>query len=489
MPVRAVVYTPRVLPHRPAPAAVICQPFNNPPEYSRRMALELAQDGFVVLTFDWRGRAREENRQLLRSDALSVLDLDASAAVAYLRSLPQVDPERITLGGHSVGGTLAIDTAMADPRIAGVASIGMEADVRPDSPKNLLWSMGLYDEFRVLNRMRGFFQASGGGAALESTTVGDFRRGNARRLDVSPTADHFSELQDGGVQRDVVRWFRQCVGLPAQERPFLMHRRGELLLVAWGASMAAAAELLRAARRPWLLRAFNGAALGVCVALPWLRGLGFLLLADLLLWLVFTSLIAGAVASREPGSLRTPLRSVGRFALVLWLSLVLTLVVNNVAYYFQHPAWFAQVPLFAVRHALDLGYAYLIVYTRPLLFSVHAPDALLPRPWVYLVLLAETVRPGYLVRLPLRLLKRRPQPASAAKPAPKKALAALAVLMVALVGVAMMRMQQGFLNWESALAAGRFMLRFAVLPILLFNVIWRLTRPRTLPPARRAAAA
>jgi hypothetical protein len=48
----------------------------------------------------------------------------------------------------------------------------------------------------------------------------------------------------------------------------------------------------------------------------------------------------------------------------------------------------------------------------------------------------------------------------------------LAVLGVVIV----LRLQQGFLTADSALAAGRFLLRFAVLPIVLFVWLQRLVR-------------
>jgi len=41
-----------------------------------------------------------------------------------------------------------------------------------------------------------------------------------------------------------------------------------------------------------------------------------------------------------------------------------------------------------------------------------------------------------------------------------------------------LRLQQGFLTADSAVAAGRFLLRFAVLPIVLYVALARLTRRR-----------
>ena len=67
MPLWVVVYKPQPAKFEKAPAAVVCQPINDPPEYGRMLELELVHDGFVVVTFDWRGQASDENRQLLHT--------------------------------------------------------------------------------------------------------------------------------------------------------------------------------------------------------------------------------------------------------------------------------------------------------------------------------------------------------------------------------------------------------------------------------------
>jgi acetyl esterase/lipase len=54
---------------------------------------------------------------------------DVLAAAEHLARLPYVDPERIYLGGHSTGGTLALLTAERSPRFAGVFAFGPVASV------------------------------------------------------------------------------------------------------------------------------------------------------------------------------------------------------------------------------------------------------------------------------------------------------------------------------------------------------------------------
>lgn len=55
---------------------------------------------------------------------------DVLAAAAFLAAQPYVDPERIYLGGHSTGGTLAMLVAEVSPRFRAVFAFGPVADVR-----------------------------------------------------------------------------------------------------------------------------------------------------------------------------------------------------------------------------------------------------------------------------------------------------------------------------------------------------------------------
>lgn len=478
MPLRVVLFFPQPAVFERAPAAIICQPLNNPPEYSRTLALELVRDGFVVLTFEWRGRTREENRQLLRSGVPDVLRADALAAVAYLRQLPGVNPEQVVIAGHSVGGTMAIEAGFVDANIAGVASIGMEAEVTPQSPRNLLWTMGLYDEFRLLNRMRDFFRASAGTVAMENTTVGDFGKGTARRLGISPMSDHFTELQDGGIHREVVQWFRRSLGLPDSSRRFWMSTRSELYLLAWAAALIGALLFATglSGSKKWVLRVTVGAALLAVVLLSRVRGPGFLLAADAILGLLIFALLAGFLAAREPKVLARGWRIAARFVLLAWLSVFLTLVVNNIASFIHEPGYLLRVPEFAVRHVLDALCSYVLVYSRPLLFSAYNPETIAPQLWVYAVMAIEALFPGILLGPVARIARPRRQPKAAGRPLPVVGVVILALLVVVLLVVGWLRIQQGFLTGESALAALRFLLRFTVLPIFLFTLLWRWTR-------------
>jgi uncharacterized protein len=70
----------------------------------------LVAEGFDVLLFDYRGYGRSTGRP---SEAGTYLD--ARAALAALRSRPEVDPKRIFYLGESLGGAVAIELATFAP--------------------------------------------------------------------------------------------------------------------------------------------------------------------------------------------------------------------------------------------------------------------------------------------------------------------------------------------------------------------------------------
>jgi len=483
VPLWVIVYVPNPARFQRAPAAVVCQPINDSPEYGRMLDLELVKSGFVVLTFNWRGRAPEENRQVLRVRTQETLRADLAAAVAYLRSMPEVDPDRVVLAGHSVGGTLVIEAGMADPKIAAVASIGMDADVTPSEPRNLLWAVGLYDEFREgLGHMRRVFTASASTDAREDTTVGDFARGTARRLGVSPTSDHFTELQDREIHREVIDWFEQAVGYPEGARTSVaatMETRALYLAIAWLAAIAGLFLTFRrfvSARsdRARICRAAVATALLAMVLLTRVRGLAFLQASNGIFALFIFALFCGSLSSLDDETFARGWRLTARAGLVLWVSLLATFMVNNIPYYVQVPRYLAAFPIFAVRHLLDLADGYLLNYPRPILFSIYDPQQLVLRWWVYAVMIAVILFPDWLAWLAARLRRSRRSTAAAARARISPvSLAILTLLLLFLASVVVLRLQQGFLTGESARAASQYILRYGILPIIVFTMLWR----------------
>jgi len=107
--------------------------------------------GLAALVFDYRhfGDSTGEPRQLL--DIRKQRD-DYKAAIAFARSLPGIDPDRIALWGSSFSGGHVMAVAREDARVAAVVSqapfTNGLAVIRVNSPKNMLLSTlaGIRDE-------------------------------------------------------------------------------------------------------------------------------------------------------------------------------------------------------------------------------------------------------------------------------------------------------------------------------------------------------
>jgi pimeloyl-ACP methyl ester carboxylesterase len=81
----------------------------------------LTRAGVAVLRFDDRGVGRSTGDYL--SASLADLTQDAEAAVRYLRTRPEIDPDRVGVLGHSEGGIEVATMAAADPTLAFVVAV------------------------------------------------------------------------------------------------------------------------------------------------------------------------------------------------------------------------------------------------------------------------------------------------------------------------------------------------------------------------------
>ncbi|MCX5995238.1 MAG: alpha/beta fold hydrolase, partial [Chloroflexi bacterium] len=90
----------------------------------RDIAYALAREGFVTLRYDKRGIGNSTGEG---GDFPEPSLRDLKAAVAFLKDNPAVDPERIALVGHSLGGLWALMEAAEDPDIAAVCLMATPA--------------------------------------------------------------------------------------------------------------------------------------------------------------------------------------------------------------------------------------------------------------------------------------------------------------------------------------------------------------------------
>ncbi|CAM3476114.1 alpha/beta hydrolase family protein [Marinicrinis lubricantis] len=80
-----------------------------------RAARQMAENGYAVLRFDYAGCG--ESTGSYGAEGLRSMVQQTKTVLDYARTIPQVDPKRISLLGHSLGGATAVLTASKDPRI------------------------------------------------------------------------------------------------------------------------------------------------------------------------------------------------------------------------------------------------------------------------------------------------------------------------------------------------------------------------------------
>lgn len=137
------VFTAKSAPaDRKLPAVIMGHGWGGVQAQLRQDAREFAEEGYLVLTFDYRGWGESDPRVVLKNAAADprkteftaevraireVVDpLDMAAdwqnAIHWVHGEPQVDVQRIGLWGSSMGGSLVVYAAAHDPRVKAVHS-------------------------------------------------------------------------------------------------------------------------------------------------------------------------------------------------------------------------------------------------------------------------------------------------------------------------------------------------------------------------------
>jgi pimeloyl-ACP methyl ester carboxylesterase len=221
--VRAKLFRPRgANGGHPVPGIVFIHGYQNNRETSDAYGLELARRGFAVLAIDALGRGNSD----LPGDPRRP-DFDPTyggkTSLAFLRSLPFVNPRAIGLMGHSLGGEMAYRLALNDPDVRATAfsGFGYTLEATTDRPKNMLMIIGQYDEFR--RRMTGVRNIEKEWLSTPQsrkvfpvpdprpgTTYGDFALGTARRVFIPPIT-HIQESHDRDAVAEALDWLGRAL--------------------------------------------------------------------------------------------------------------------------------------------------------------------------------------------------------------------------------------------------------------------------------------
>lgn len=215
-----------------APVVLIAHGFAGSQQLMQPLALTLARNGFVAITFDFPGHGR--NSQPMRggladpNESLRTLLASMAKMGVFARELATArgGTGRYAVLGHSMASDIVVRHAQSQ---AGVeASVGVSlfapsiaADTPGDSPRNLLVIAGaLEPAVMAREALRVVGRVAGEGAALE-TTYGRFEAGTARRAVLSPGVEHIGVLYSTHTLTEALAWLEAAFGRAAATPRFI----------------------------------------------------------------------------------------------------------------------------------------------------------------------------------------------------------------------------------------------------------------------------
>ncbi|RSM65039.1 dienelactone hydrolase [Actinoplanes sp. ATCC 53533] len=190
------------------PGVVVAHGFAGSARLMAQFGDSLAARGYVVVLLDFSGHGAN-TRPLPEGTAgteasTAALQHDLDVATAHLRGLPDVDPSRIALAGHSMGASAVTRYAAAHPEITATVAISLPdaSTVLPYRPARLLLLVGglEFPNFR----------------AEAERAAGPAREG--RSMVVVPAVEHISILYAPRTHREMIAWLDDSFGGPAADR-------------------------------------------------------------------------------------------------------------------------------------------------------------------------------------------------------------------------------------------------------------------------------
>ncbi len=109
----------------------------------RQFADTLGRRGIAMLRYDDRGTG-ESSGDFAKATSADFAD-DVRSIVQWLRTRPEIDPDRIMLMGHSEGGLIAPLVAAGDPRLAGIVLLAGPSEKGEDILRFQMRNLALQD--------------------------------------------------------------------------------------------------------------------------------------------------------------------------------------------------------------------------------------------------------------------------------------------------------------------------------------------------------
>jgi dienelactone hydrolase len=473
------LYTPKTG-KTPYPVMMLWHGVNSTKEFMEPLGIELAREGIAALAFDSGGSGESYSRALSDTDNVA----DAQAVMDFIQAHPeQFDTTRIGIAGHSMGGKIALTLASEDNRYKVTVVWGMSGLATPIVPSNLLLGIGLYDDFHPPSLMREMLETATGKTIFEQQQSGDFAKGTARKLVISPTANHPGEPYDIYLIKQSVDWVKQSFGIPFSTKPLVVGWSiwGCFAIVLGGLAIGgffAKQVVFQPRSRLGIPRLIIAIALLV-LTLGMTGIINSLWASNAILFCEALLLVCNYVL-RFPKKWIIVGRIVGLYSVLFMVVYTLITLFFSRAEILINPQYINSIPPFMLTAPIALAYS---IYRplRAILFPIYS-YGLQPSYLLLIPLLPELIKPGIILTVLeqtlVRLIRwlRQPLHGKGFFFMSYRSLGLLGGLILVLVAILYQQIQVGLLSLDAAGIAVKVVTRGALLPgfiiILLLRQKW-----------------
>jgi pimeloyl-ACP methyl ester carboxylesterase len=230
----ATVFRPASGP--PRPAVVIAHGFAGSQQLMRSFATTLAHNGYVAVTFDFAGHARNSaplTGNLADTEgATRTLIAQTAQIAAFAR---QFGDGRLAVIGHSMASDVVVRFSEATPDVGATIAVSMFSQaVTATEPRNLLVIVGGWEGILKREALRAIGLATSPTPAAPGVTYGDPARGTARRAAFSPGVEHVGVLYSRASLREAVDWLDRSFAIERLGGPVVMAQGPWILLLLAG---------------------------------------------------------------------------------------------------------------------------------------------------------------------------------------------------------------------------------------------------------------
>ena len=216
----------------PGPVVVIAHGFAGSQQLMQPFATTLARNGYVAVTFDFPGHAR--NPLPLADDithvegATRTLVKATEQIAATVRSLGD---GRLAVLGHSMASDIVVRVAEETAGVAATVAVSMFSPaVTRKQPKNLLVIVGDWESRLKREALSAAGLVSAPAEPQEGVTYGDVEAGTARRAEFSPAVEHIGVLYSAASMDAALSWLDAVFGRSAPA-PRILDARGPWIML------------------------------------------------------------------------------------------------------------------------------------------------------------------------------------------------------------------------------------------------------------------